>query len=130
MTRELDAAGHVEKARSFLEEASAADPNGLPRAMIHVCYYAMYHAVAAALIAAHGSAPTSHGRAIHKGSALLAERLGPEGEQAGESIYRAYQLRLLVDYSVDPDHLVDRASRLREEAEQVLASCHKLLDGA
>jgi uncharacterized protein (UPF0332 family) len=118
------------KARGFLEEASAADPNGLPRATVHVCYYAMYHAVAAALVGAHGSAPTSHGRAIHKGSALLAERLGHEGEQAGESIYRAYQLRLLVDYSVDPDHLVDRALRLREEAEQVLAACMKLLDGA
>jgi uncharacterized protein (UPF0332 family) len=130
MTRELDAAGHVEKARSFLEEASAADQNGLPRAIIHVCYYAMYHAVAAALMGAHGSAPTNHGRAIHKGSTLLAERLGPEGEQAGESIYRAYQLRLLVDYSIDPDHLVDRAVSLREEAEQVLACCTKLLDGA
>ncbi len=130
MTQELDEAGHREKARGFLEEAGAADPARLPHAVVHLCYYAMYHGVAAALIGTHGSAPTSHGRAIQRGSALLAERLGLEGEQAGEAIYRAYQLRLLVDYGADPDRLVERACDLRDEAEKVVALSNKLLDDA
>lgn len=68
MTRELDEAGRAQKALGLLNEARAADPTGLPHALVHLCYYARYHAVAAALIRAYGSAPT-----IHKGSALLAE---------------------------------------------------------
>ena len=129
MTRELDEAGHLRKARGFLEEARAADPASLPHALVHLCYYAMYHGVAAVLMRAHGNAPTSHGRAIYLGSTLLAERLGSEGDRVGEAIYRAYQLRLLVDYQADPDHLVQRATELRDEAEDVLVLCGKLLDG-
>ena len=127
MTRDLDETGHLRKAQDFLDEADAADPASFPRALVHLCYYAMYHAVSAVLMHAHGSAPTSHGRAIHKASALLAERLGERGDRAGEAIYRAYQLRLLVDYSADPDCLVDRASELRDEARDLLKVCTTLL---
>jgi uncharacterized protein (UPF0332 family) len=126
MTQDLDEEGHSRKARAFLEEAWAVDPASVPHALVHVCYYAMYHSVAAVLMRAHGSAPTSHGRAIHKGSTLLAERLGDEGDRAGEAIYRAYQLRLLTDYQTDPEQLVERATELREDAETVHALCRKL----
>lgn len=127
MTRDLDETGHLRKAQDFLDEADSADPAVVPRALVHLCYYAMYHAVSAVLMRAHGSAPTSHGRAIHRGSALLVERLGEPGDRAGEAIYRAYQLCLLVDYSADPDRLVERATELRDEAREVLGVCTTLL---
>jgi uncharacterized protein (UPF0332 family) len=128
VTQDLDAAGHLDKARDFLEEAKGADPAGFPHAVIHLCYYAMYHGVAAALMHTQGSAPTNHGRVIANGSDLLAKRFGTEGERAGETLYRAYQLRLLVDYKADPDHLADRAMELREQADEALVLCAQFLD--
>jgi uncharacterized protein (UPF0332 family) len=86
-----------QKAEAHLREAVAQDADASPMAVIHSCYYAMFHAARAILFQATGSAPTRHDRAIQQ-FGLLVRDLDDALRAAGKAFNEVKDERTAADY--------------------------------
>ncbi|WP_414731384.1 HEPN domain-containing protein [Vineibacter terrae] len=55
-----ETARRLAKAERFLRQVTASDATVTPDGVVHLSYYAMFHAAAAVLIERTGSAPKTH----------------------------------------------------------------------
>lgn len=121
-----EAARRMAKAERFLAQASSLSSDEAPEAIIHLSYYAMLHAAAAALIHRHGRAPKSHGTIIGQ-FAQLTRNDGDKVSSLGRAFNRAEDMRLASDYA---DHVVPSAadaSEVHDTARAIVAYCRSLL---
>jgi len=115
----------IVKARTLLAQARRLDPNRDAEGVIHLSYYAMYHAAVAVLLARSRTVPTRHSSVIGR-FGLLAKKLGDEAREAGRTINRAFDLRLLADYDVAAQDLGEDARIIRGKATRFLKTCERL----
>lgn len=115
----------LQKARIMLDQANELDPATKSEAVIHLCYYAMYHAAVAVLLSRNGTAPSKHGGVISQFGLLVKD--DPTARAAGKALNLAYDARLLSDYQFERADLSVHAARLRAEAEEFLRASHRLL---
>lgn len=102
------------------------DPASSPEGVIHLSYYAMFHAAVAVLLVRHGTAPTRH-RVIIGQFGLLVKDMGAAERQGAKSFNRAFDRRLLADYGIEPAELAGQALTTRQDADSFLQLCTTLL---
>ncbi len=113
------------KAERFLAQASSLSSGDALEAVIHLAYYAMLHAAAAALIKTHGRAPKTHGAVIGQ-FAQLTRNNGDKASSLGRAFNRAEDTRLASDYA---DHVVPSAadaSEVYDTARAIVAYCRSV----
>jgi uncharacterized protein (UPF0332 family) len=120
------AARRLAQAERFLQQSLALDPGVAPEGVIHLTYYAMFHAAAAVLLDRKGSAPKTHSTTIGQ-FGLLARTLGSEAERLAHLFNRAEDRRLIADYNDMPLVTSDDAAQLRSDAGEFVAFCRSLL---
>ena len=118
----LEVERRLRKAEDFVAKAFRIDVEDAPEAVVHLAYYAMYHAAVAALIEAHGEAPKKHGRVIAEYGRLVKDQ-GEARKDTGRAFNRAYDTRRIVDYDVSPGDLAADARELREAARTFVELC-------
>lgn len=120
------------KAKRKLEEARALSADTTPDALVSSSYYAMYHAIIAALISANGTAPTKHGK-LHQALVRLADsREGRDfADEIAFAIDEAYKMRIRADYDpgATPDETRADAERIPALRDTVVAFCDRVIDG-
>lgn len=119
------AAEHRVKARRLLEQANQLSADDAPESVIHLCYYAMFHAAMAVLLCHRQQVAITHTGLIGA-FGRLARDLGEAARQQGRALNRAEDLRLRSDYGVVYDDLPVSAATLREEADSFLVFCETL----
>jgi uncharacterized protein (UPF0332 family) len=123
---------HWRQAQRFVRQADKSDPDEDPEAVIHYCYYAIYHGAVAALLQTHGTSPTKHGR-VNDGIAQLAgQAVDSMHEKAiRQAVVAAYRARVRADYLADTP-IAQRQADAREilgYRDEVLAFCRKIVQG-
>ena len=108
------------KAHALVGQIDGLNVDQAAETIIHNCYYAMYHAAMAVLIARSGTAPAKHSSLIGQ-FGLLVKSIGETERDAGRLLRSAFDLRLVADYEVEP-------SLMASEARRVLAATPKFLD--
>jgi uncharacterized protein (UPF0332 family) len=127
-----DAAAHRRRAAELREQAEKQSPQTAPDALVTLSYYAVFHAALAALLTAHGTAPTKHGK-VHRALAKLAET--KEGEtrarEIESAIENAYEMRIRANYEADarPEETRANAERIPTLRDTVIAFCDRVIDG-
>jgi uncharacterized protein (UPF0332 family) len=125
-----EAKTHRTRAADLRSQAERISPETAPDALISISYYAIYHAAVAALLTAHGTAPTKHGK-IHRALAKLAE--AREGEACAReietAIENAYEMRVRADYEPDarPEETRANAERISALRDSVIAFCERVV---
>ncbi|TXL71554.1 HEPN domain-containing protein [Vineibacter terrae] len=120
------AARRFAKAERFLQQAVALDAAIAPEGLVHLCYYAMFHAAAAVLLDRHAAAPKTHSATIAQFGAL-ARTVGSDAERLAHNFNRAEDRRLIADYSDLPQTTSDDAASLRDDAIEFVGFCRQLL---
>lgn len=110
------------KARRLLAQAQDLNARQAPESLVHLCYYAMFHAATAMLLHHQATAAMTHTGLIGA-FGRLAKDLGEPARQHGRALNRAEDLRLRADYGVDYEDLAESAEHLRDEARAFLAFC-------
>jgi len=113
------------RANAFLRQALAHDPLSEAESVIDAGYYAMFHAASAVLLALTDSAPKTHSGVVGQ-FGMIVSRLGDVERQAGKSLNRALDDRLVSHYDPDPEDLSPRAARIRAEAPGFVSICERL----
>lgn len=113
MSKEPD--GHMVKAERLLRQAHLFDANEAPESVVHLAYYAMFHAATAVLLKQGNSTAVTHSGLIGAFGQFAKDR-GEAVRQQGRSLNRAEDLRLLADYGISYQDLAESAARLREDA--------------
>lgn len=117
-----EAAGHLGKAERLLAQAAALEAAQAPEAVIHLSYYAMFHAATAFLLKSGERSVLTHGGLIGSFGRLMRER-GEEARAQGRLLNRAENLRLASDYGVTHADLPQRAAELLDEARVFVSFC-------
>jgi uncharacterized protein (UPF0332 family) len=118
---------HRQKARSFVAQAAELDAATKPEAVIHLSYYAMYHAAAAALLARTGSVPARHAGIIGQ-FGLLVRNLDDVARRAGKALNVAFDTRVLADYDIGQGDLAQDARQIQADSAVFLKVCDRLID--
>jgi len=117
-----EAADHRAKAERMLRQAESLAADQAPEAVIHLAYYAMFHAATAVLLEA-GTAPAlTHGGLIGGFGRLMRDR-GETARLQGRVLNRAEDQRLQADYGVSLPDLADAAGGLLRDARTFVAFC-------
>lgn len=125
-----EAAAYRRKAAILLSQLEEIDPDRLPDLIVHQSYYVIYHAAIAALLAAHGSAPTKHGKVHVALGDLAEERDGEsEGHRIRTAVLEVYRWRVRADDEPDarPEEIRLAVRRTTELRDTVLAFCDRVL---
>jgi len=128
-----EAEPHWRQAQRFARQSTKFDADENPEAVIHCCYYAIYHAAVAALLHAHGTAPSKHGK-VNDAIVQLASRTArPETVYAiRTAVVQAYKFRVRADYLADTP-IVQRQTDAREVRgyrDDVLEFCRAVVESA
>ena len=107
---------------------AALDPSAQAEAIIHLAYYAMYHAAMAVLIARTDDAPKRHATVISR-FGLVVKDMGQDAVAAGRSFNEAFDARMVADYRAELSDLAKDALRLRQEAGIFVQICKRLIRG-
>jgi uncharacterized protein (UPF0332 family) len=127
-----EAKTHRARAAELRSQAERISSETAPDGLISISYYAIYHAAVAALLTAHGTTPTKHGK-IHRALAKLAETR--EGEACAReietAIENAYEMRIRANYEPDarPEETRTNAARISALRDTVMAFCDRVIDG-
>jgi uncharacterized protein (UPF0332 family) len=116
------------KANRMLAQAQAMSPVDAPESVVHLCYYAMFHAATAVLLRHRTSVAMTHTGLIGAFGRLTKD-LGEPARQHGRALNRAEDLRLRADYGVAYDDLTESAEHLRHEALAFVRFCECVLQG-
>jgi uncharacterized protein (UPF0332 family) len=119
-------AQYLTKARRLLAQAQDLSAEDAPESVVHLCYYAMFHAATAVLLRHRATLAMTHTGLIGA-FGRLAKDLGETARQHGRALNRAEDLRLRADYGVAYDDLAESAATLRDEARAFLAFCESVL---
>lgn len=115
---------HLAKAKRLLGQAGSLDPEQAPEAVIHLAYYAMYHAATAVLLEGAGQPALTHGGLIGAFGKLMRER-GEQARAQGRLLNRAENLRLASDYGVAHVDLPHGAAELLRDAMAFVSFCQQ-----
>ncbi len=113
---------HLAKAHSLLAQVSALNPATHAEAIVHVAYYAMFHAATGLLLATKGAAPRRHTSVVGE-VGLLVKAMGESGRRQGRAFNRAHDLRVLADYAVEGSVLAETARELVVDARAFIEFC-------
>lgn len=119
-------ADYLTKAHRMLAQAQAMNPADAPESVVHLSYYAMFHAATAVLLRHRTSVAITHSGLIGAFGRLTKD-LGESARQHGRALNRAEDLRLRADYGVTYDDLAEAAENLRNEAIGFVTFCESLL---
>jgi uncharacterized protein (UPF0332 family) len=123
---------HWRQAQRFVRQADKSDPDEDPEAVIHHCYYAIYHAAIAALLQTHGTAPSKHGKVNDAIAQLAGQTVDATHEKTiRQAVVEAYRARVRADYLADTP-IAQRQADAREilgYRDDVLAFCRKIVQG-
>jgi uncharacterized protein (UPF0332 family) len=117
---------HLAKAKRLLRQANALNATDAPESVIHLCYYAMFHAATAVLLKHRDKAAMTHAGLIGA-FGQFAKNLGKEARQHGRTLNRAEVLRLQADYGVSFQDLADASVGIRNEALEFIAFCESVV---
>lgn len=120
-----ETARRLGRAERFLAQAEAHATESAPESIIHLSYYAMLYAAAAALIERFGRAPKTHGAIIGQ-FANLTENDSDEGRSLSRRFNHAQDVRIASDYGDENSNPSD-ASETCEAARSFVAYCRRLL---
>lgn len=126
MTDEIER--RLSRARIFLAQMNGLDPESRAEAIIHLAYYAMYHAALAVIQARTGEAPFRHGAVINR-FGLVVKDMDEEAKKAGEILHISFNARIVADYGVEHESLSTKADLIRSEAEEFVQVCARLARG-
>jgi uncharacterized protein (UPF0332 family) len=115
---------HIAKAHSLLAQVSALNPATHAEAIVHVAYYAMFHAATGLLLATKGTAPRRHTSVVGE-IGLLVKAMGENGRRQGRAFNRAHDLRVLADYAVEGSVLAETARELVVDARAFIEFCER-----
>jgi uncharacterized protein (UPF0332 family) len=119
-------AKYLAKARRMLLQAQNLDAQEAPESVVHLCYYAMFHAATAVLLRHRATVALTHTGLVGT-FGRLAKDLGESARQYGRALNRAADIRLRADYGIAYDDLAESALTLRDEAQAFVAFCESLL---
>jgi len=106
---------HLEKAGRLLRQARIFSVADAPESVVHLSYYAMFHAATAVLLKHRGKAALTHAGLIETFGQFVKNH-GETARQHGRALNRAKDLRLLADYGIAYQDLVEASTKIREEA--------------
>ena len=113
------------KVSRYADQAMQAPPEAY-ETVIRSSYYAMFYAARAALLAAKGSASTSHGPVVEAFSRMAAHRCRKDIRAHAAALKAARELWIQADYGYDD--LTEAGRQLREQVSPFLDCCFKLVD--
>lgn len=119
----------LSKAKEFLRQAQGLDADHTPEPVIHLSYYAMFHAALAVLEARVAEPPTKH-RGVIVQFARITRDMGEAQRGAARSLRVAYDRRLVADYDIEAPSLSVDAAETRDAAAVFLGVCEGLLGGS
>jgi uncharacterized protein (UPF0332 family) len=121
-----DAELHFAKAKDLLRQALLLDPGETPEPLIHISYYAMFHAALAVLSARMQTPPTKH-RGVILHFNRVSKDMGDDARAAAKALQVAFDRRLLADYGVLEAKLSHDAVETRDAARNFLDYCGRIL---
>jgi uncharacterized protein (UPF0332 family) len=121
-----DAALHLAKAKELLRQAQLLDPGETPEPVIHISYYAMFHAAVAVLSVQMATTPTKH-RGVILHFNRVTKDMGDDARAAAKALQVAFDRRLLADYGVIAAKLSLDAVETRAAASRFLDLCDRIL---
>jgi uncharacterized protein (UPF0332 family) len=121
-----DHSEHLTKARRLLRQAQALSTNDAPESVVHLSYYAMFHAATAVLLRHHNRSAVTHMGLIGAFGRFARDR-GETARQHGRALNRAEDLRLQADYGVSYHDLSEAAENLRNEASAFINFCESVV---
>lgn len=124
MTDEIES--RLTRARTFLAQVTGLDPVSHAEAIIHLAYYAMYHAALAVVQAHTGETPFRHGAVVNR-FGLVVKDMDEPARAAGEILHSSFNARVVADYGVEHGTLSPSAVRIRSEAAEFVQLCERLV---
>lgn len=113
---------HLAKAERLLRQAQALNAADAPESVVHLSYYAMFHAATAVLLRHRDKAALTHAGLIGA-FGQFAKNRGENARQHGRALNRAEDLRLQADYGVSYRDLAEASAKIREEARAFIDFC-------
>ena len=113
---------HLAKAERMLRQAQGLNSADAQESVIHLAYYAMFHAATAVLLRHRDQAALTHSGLIGA-FGQFAKGRGESARQQGRALNRAEDLRLQSDYGVSYRDLAEAAAKVREEARAFIDFC-------
>ena len=113
---------HLAKAKRLLRQAQNLNAADSPESVIHLSYYAMFHAATAVLLRHRDKAALTHSGLIGA-FGQFAKNRGENARQHGRALNRAEDLRLQADYGVSYQDLAEAGAKVREEARAFIDFC-------
>lgn len=120
-----EAQERLAKAARLLEQAEPLDARQAPEAIIHLSYYAMFHAATAVLLGAGETQTLTHGGLIGGFGRIMRNR-GDHDRAQARLFNRAQDLRMQSDYGVSPTDLAEGAAGLLQDAKSFVAFCSNI----
>ena len=108
------------KADGLLADACVVKPETAPSAVVHMAYYAMFHAARAVLLRETGSAPKKHASVIGQFGQVVRER-SVALRQAGHDLKEVEKSRIVADYD-------DARELSAQDAQDALRRASSFLD--
>ncbi len=117
---------HLAKARRLLHQAQALDVKDAPEGIVHLSYYAMFHAATAVLIKHRDGPSRTHVGLIGAFGRFVKER-GETARQHGRALNRAEDLRLQADYGISYQDLSEAAESILKDARAFAVFCERIV---
>ncbi len=117
---------HIAKAGRLLQQAQAVDANDAPESIVHLSYYAMFHAATAVLIKHRDESSRTHVGLIGAFGRFVKDR-GETARGHGRALNRAEDLRLQADYGVSYNDLSESAENILNDARVFIDYCEKVV---
>ena len=117
---------HLAKAERLLRQAQNLVMAEAPESVIHLSYYAMFHAATAVLLKHRDKATLTHSGLIGA-FGQFAKGRGESARQHGRALNRAEDLRLQSDYGVSYRDLAEASAKVREEARAFIDFCESVV---
>ena len=121
-----DRGGHLAKADRLLRQAQALNATDAPESVVHLSYFAMFHAATAVLLRHRDSSALTQTGLIGAFGQFAKDK-GETARQHGRALNRAEDLRLQADYGVSYQDLAEAAANLREEARAFVDFCESVI---
>ena len=121
-----DAQGeHLAKAKRLLHQAQTLNAADAPESVVHLAYYAMFHAATEVLLKHRDSVALTHTGLIGAFGRFAKDR-GETARQQGRALNRAEDLRLQADYGISYQDLAEAAADIREAARAFIDFCESV----
>jgi len=117
---------HLAKAERLLRQAQNLNVADAPESVIHLAYYAMFHAATAVLLKHREKTALTHAGLIGAFGQFAKSR-GEKARQHGRALNRAEDLRLQADYGVSYRDLTEAGAKIREEARAFIDFCESVV---